>query len=48
MKEKKPRLQIAKYLTCDYIAALSAWILFFIYRKKIVISDITNLEIIIR
>lgn len=46
MKEKKPRLQIAKYLTCDYIAALSAWILFFIYRKKIVISDITNFEII--
>lgn len=46
MKEKRPRLQTAKYLTCDYIAALSAWILFFIYRKKIVISDITNFEII--
>jgi exopolysaccharide biosynthesis polyprenyl glycosylphosphotransferase len=46
MNEKRPRLQIAKYLTCDYIAALVAWILFFIYRKKIVLSDITNFEII--
>ncbi len=46
MKEKQPRLQVAKYLILDYLSALVAWLLLFVYRKKIVIAGITNIEII--
>ena len=47
MKEKRPRLQVAKYLSSDYLAALCAWVLFFIFRKKLVLADITNLDILL-
>ena len=46
MKEKRPRLQVVKYMSSDYVAALCAWVLLFIYRKKLVLTDITNFDII--
>jgi len=46
MKEKRPRLQVVKYMSSDYLAALCAWVLLFIYRKKLVLSDITNFDIL--
>ena len=46
MKEKRPRLQVVKYMSSDYVAALCAWVLFFVFRKKLVLTDITNLDIL--
>lgn len=46
MKEKRSCLQVIKYLTLDYFSALVAWFLLFVYRKKIIISDITNIDIV--
>lgn len=46
MKEKQPRLQVVKYMSTDYLAALCAWVSFFIFRKKLVLTDITNFDII--
>jgi exopolysaccharide biosynthesis polyprenyl glycosylphosphotransferase len=41
------KIQQAKYLFADYIAALITWMLFFTYRKYIVIPDLfENLEIV--
>lgn len=36
------RLQVIKYISCDYLAALIAWSLFFIYRKFAVDHDVLS------
>lgn len=36
------RLQVFKYITADYLAALFAWFLFFCYRKVVVNPDVFN------
>ena len=33
-------------MSSDYVAALCAWVLFFVFRKKLVLTDITNLDIL--
>jgi len=48
MKAKRPRLQVLKYLFADYLAALIAWALFFVYRKRIVVGETSiNIDSII-
>ena len=46
MEAKRPCLQVIKYLVADYLAALISWVLFFVFRKKLVLTDITNFGII--
>ncbi|HAM99015.1 MAG TPA: sugar transferase [Marinilabiliales bacterium] len=35
MEQKKPRIQVAKYVIADYFAAMISWFVFFVYRKII-------------
>jgi len=36
MAQKQPKIQVLKYVACDYFAALLTWVLFFAFRKKII------------
>ncbi len=42
MEQKKPRVQVAKYLIADYLSALLSWILFYAFRKKIIVAPLYN------
>ena len=46
MEAKRPCLQVIKYLTADYLAALLSWALFFVYRIHIVAGQSINMETI--
>src|SRR3989339_1148451 len=35
MEQKKPRIQVAKYVIANYFAAMISWFVFFVYRKII-------------
>lgn len=42
MEKKYPPLQIAKYVTSDYFSAMVSWILFYAFRKKIIVAPLYN------
>lgn len=46
MEAKRPCLQVIKYLSADYLAALFSWALFFIYRIHIVAGEAVGMEAI--
>jgi exopolysaccharide biosynthesis polyprenyl glycosylphosphotransferase len=41
-QEMNKKLQVAKYIVADYLTALCAWMLFFIYRKQAVDSNLMD------
>ncbi|MFA6401827.1 MAG: sugar transferase [Salinivirgaceae bacterium] len=40
MIQKSPKIQVAKYVTADYFAALASWVIFFIYRKIVITAPL--------
>ncbi len=40
MRKKNPKIQVLKYVTVDFVTALITWVLFFLFRKKIIEAPI--------
>lgn len=42
MEEKNPGLQVLKYVIADYLSAMLSWVLFYAFRKKIIVAPLYN------
>ncbi len=40
MIQKRPKIQVAKYVIADYFSALISWVLFFMYRKIVITAPL--------
>lgn len=45
MNKKNPKIQVLKYVSADFIAASVAWVLFFLFRKRIIEAPLYEVDL---